>query len=339
MFTILTHFRSRNRNHPVPTATLPYVGSEPHIELDELPTPLAGLHAETGSSDPPTLWLPKFTVYRLAFNAVTVGLGTAKFMASISKSKSGSFIAITLEWVGGIVVFLIAYFLGQYYEAKDTAWPYWFFRADAMNGVRKLFRSIGIKIPQYNTEQPNLDFLIKPKHPPVTGYRILVTTSAIAFGLTKAACSYAGQETAPDAVELVYGAVIALIIYWLGLFEASANEVMPWLFIADYSSQVVFGTVKLCGLATVGLLSYLLYLALGGLICWSWEPPSPDTQDPPLSPLTSYLAVIFLRVFALVFAIPAGFLGFGGGIFATYFILYSFNKRFVSWIFGIRARK
>ncbi|RXW12048.1 hypothetical protein EST38_g13806 [Candolleomyces aberdarensis] len=337
--TILTHSRSRNRNQPVPTAALPYVDPEPHIELGRLPTPLVGLDAETGNSDPPTPWLPKVTVYRLAFNVVTVGLGTAKFMASISKSRSGSFLAITFEWVSGIVIFLIAYFLGQYYEAKDTAWPYWLFRADIMNGVRKLFRSVGIKIPRYNTEAPNLEFLIKPKHPPITGYRILVTASAIIFGMTKAVCSYIGLETAPSTVEWLYGVAITLSIYWLGFFEASANEVMPWLFIADYSPQVVFATVKLSGLATVGLLSYLLYLGLDILIRYSWQPRSGHTQEPAPSPLTVFDVVIFARGVTLVVVIPIGSLGFGGGMVAVYFILNSFNRRFVSWIFKIKARK
>jgi hypothetical protein len=107
-------------------------------------------------------------------------------------------------WIGS------AFFFTQY-EVKDTAKPYWFFKADIMDGVRTLFRRFGIRIPHYDTEERTLDVLIKPKHPPVTGYRIIVTAAAISFGMTKAMLSYRGQQTAPTTVEWAYGVVVTVM--------------------------------------------------------------------------------------------------------------------------------
>ncbi|KAJ2934397.1 hypothetical protein H1R20_g2702, partial [Candolleomyces eurysporus] len=179
-------------------------------------------------------WHPKVTAYRLTFSAVALGLGTSKALASASEG-SRSPLSTTIEWISGIVVLLLEY------EAKDTARPYWFFKADIMDGVRKLFRNhLGINIPQYDTEERDLDSLFKPKTLPITGYRIIVTASAISFGMTKAALAYRGFEPAPITVEWIYAVVVTLGMYWLGFYEASGNEVMPWLFLNDYSHQVAF---------------------------------------------------------------------------------------------------
>jgi hypothetical protein len=103
-----------------------------------------------------------------------------------------------------------AFFLSQY-EVKDTAKPWWFFKADMMEGVRTLFRRFRLNIPQYDTEERTLGLLIKPKRPPVTGYRIIVTVAAILFGMTKATLSYGGQQTAPTTIEWAYGVVVTVM--------------------------------------------------------------------------------------------------------------------------------
>ena len=75
-----------------------------------------------------------------------------------------------------------------------------------MDGVRAL----GIPIPMYDTEERPTDLLLKPKQPSVTGYRILVSASAVSFGMTKAFLSYRGLDTAPTTVEWVYGVMITV---------------------------------------------------------------------------------------------------------------------------------
>ncbi|RXW15582.1 hypothetical protein EST38_g10277 [Candolleomyces aberdarensis] len=181
-------------------------------------------------------WHPKVTAYRLMLSAVTLGLGTSKALASASKTSQSS-VSITIEWVGGIIFLLLFFFLNEY-EAKNTARPYWVFKADIMDGVRNLLRDhLGINIPQYDTEERDLELLLKPETLPMTGYRIIVTASAISFGITKAALAYHGFESAPTTVEWIYAIVVTLGLYWLGFYEASTNEVMPWLFSNDYSHQ------------------------------------------------------------------------------------------------------
>ncbi|TEB27244.1 hypothetical protein FA13DRAFT_1578794, partial [Coprinellus micaceus] len=69
--------------------------------------------------------------------------------------------------------------------------------------------------------------------PFITGYRVLVSAMAISFGTAKAYLSYRGKEGAPKAVEWVYGAIVSLSFYWLGLYEDSPRGEFPWLFDAD----------------------------------------------------------------------------------------------------------
>jgi hypothetical protein len=90
-----THSGRMHRNRRVPVAALPtHIDPEPPNGLSEL----ALL---------PLPWFPKVTAYRLVYSAVTFMLGTTKFSVSVPKSESGSFVAITLEWIAGVVVFLM----------------------------------------------------------------------------------------------------------------------------------------------------------------------------------------------------------------------------------------
>ncbi|KAJ2936351.1 hypothetical protein H1R20_g741, partial [Candolleomyces eurysporus] len=126
-------------------------------------------------------WHPKVTVYRLMFVLVTFGL---------------------------VVVLLLAFFLTDY-ESKESAKPYWLFKADVMNGVRPVFQHFGIMMTEYdNKERPRESLRLRLKHPPVTGYRIIVTAAAVSFGMTKAVLSYRELEMAPAAIEWIYSVVV-----------------------------------------------------------------------------------------------------------------------------------
>ena len=54
-------------------------------------------------------WHPKITPYRLLVTALTIGLGTAKAVASTS--DGGSATSVTIEWVTGIVMLLLCVFI------------------------------------------------------------------------------------------------------------------------------------------------------------------------------------------------------------------------------------
>ena len=75
-----------------------------------------------------------------------------------------------------------------------------------MDGIRAL----GLPILVYDTEERSMELLLKPRQPSITGYRILVSASAVSFGITKAFLSYQGLDTAPTTVEWVYGVLITV---------------------------------------------------------------------------------------------------------------------------------
>ncbi|KIM81246.1 hypothetical protein PILCRDRAFT_505831 [Piloderma croceum F 1598] len=75
----------------------------------------------------------------------------------------------------------------------------------------------------------------------VTGYRllnILVITTVVAW---KAVLSYRGQLVAPTTLDWISGGILALGLWWLGLYESVEPPVLPWLFSRDYSHSIVVG--------------------------------------------------------------------------------------------------
>ncbi|KAH6913660.1 hypothetical protein BKA70DRAFT_1096960, partial [Coprinopsis sp. MPI-PUGE-AT-0042] len=73
--------------------------------------------------------------------------------------------------------------------------------------------------------------------PPITAYRLLVTACVIGFGSLKVVLSYRGFSTEPTSVEWIFGGGVAILIYCLGLYEASSTRTLPFLFETDYSKQ------------------------------------------------------------------------------------------------------
>jgi len=86
--------------------------------------------------------------------------------------------------------------------------------------------------PTSEHERPSL-LLVK-----VTGYRLLnivVITIVVAW---KAVLSYQGQSVAPTTLDWIGGGVLALGLWWLGLYESVEPPVLPWLFSRDYSHSI-----------------------------------------------------------------------------------------------------
>ncbi|RXW25320.1 hypothetical protein EST38_g459 [Candolleomyces aberdarensis] len=109
------------------------------------------------------------------------GARTAKALSN----GPGSALVVTIEWVSGVVVFLVAFFLTDYdSEGTESAKPFFFFKTDFMNIVRKGFQHVGIRIPEYDTEEgPRESLRLNLKHPPVTGYGLMVPLAAILFAV------------------------------------------------------------------------------------------------------------------------------------------------------------
>ncbi|TDL15767.1 hypothetical protein BD410DRAFT_756059, partial [Rickenella mellea] len=86
-------------------------------------------------------------------------------------------------------------------------------------------------------------------HPALTGYRLILITLTVSFGLSKALLAYRGRSSQPTTLEWIFGVVIGLILYWLGWYEDKDEMFyrIPWLFEKDYRRPVtgVFRTIFL----------------------------------------------------------------------------------------------
>ena len=84
----------------------PYSPSGSTIELIDLADtrPSTRLSSQVSLAGSSVLWLPKLTLYRLLVIVSTVGLAAAKTATSLLNL---TFASITLEWILGVVVFLL----------------------------------------------------------------------------------------------------------------------------------------------------------------------------------------------------------------------------------------
>ena len=96
-------------------------------------------------------------------------------------------------------------------ELRMNARPKCFFQYDYMLPVlRKACHILHAPSPRYRTEEVDLELLLKPPHPPNTGYRLLVSLCAIGVGSLKGAMSLQGKPTQPTVVEWVSGVLLAI---------------------------------------------------------------------------------------------------------------------------------
>jgi hypothetical protein len=144
--------------------------------------------------------------------------------------------------------------LGILETTKPHAAP-WLFQNDLAPFVWKLLGQFKCPTPNYRTEERELIMLIRKPHPPMTGYRILLSVSVLIFGLIKAILTYTGKSTAPTTIDWVFAVVVTLryvvdllssivdlirvwSLYWLGLYESSSPEVLPILFETDHTQSI-----------------------------------------------------------------------------------------------------
>ncbi|KAF8956145.1 hypothetical protein BDZ97DRAFT_202382 [Flammula alnicola] len=150
-----------------------------------------------------TLWFPKITPFRLINLVVPAVLGTSKAIAS---QRGGTALPITLEWISGIVVFLILTMTGTYESKSYHELPWylsWLFRTDCMDTFWRLLEFFSIERPRYAFDECSEDH----SGHIVTSYRLLVTGAAAMFGVTKASLSYSGFSSGSNWVDWCYGVV------------------------------------------------------------------------------------------------------------------------------------
>ncbi|TDL19097.1 hypothetical protein BD410DRAFT_727601 [Rickenella mellea] len=71
------------------------------------------------------------------------------------------------------------------------------------------------------------------RHPTITTYRLLVTCITAGFGLFKVWLAYNGLSVTPTTLEWIFGVIMALALFWLGLYEEEAPKSCSWLFEKD----------------------------------------------------------------------------------------------------------
>ncbi|KIM40796.1 hypothetical protein M413DRAFT_168201 [Hebeloma cylindrosporum] len=242
-----------------------YSPSEPTIELVNLQTSRTSIDITTTfliGAGGPTPWHPKLTLYRLLVILSTVGVGVAK---EVTSYLNLTYASITLEWILGVVLFLVLYILGIF-ELTYTRRLAWFFEFDYLDYWWKfLYQFAGTHRPSYTSDENNTgdDF---SDHPPMTGYRLLITSTVFGVGITKSVLVYGNRQTEATTVECVIGIFVATGLYWLGLYEASSTKVYPAFFHIDYSPGITYLLTTGSNIAWFSL--HLIGMALAaGLTC------------------------------------------------------------------------
>jgi len=81
----------------------------------------------------------------------------------------------------------------------------------------------------------------------ITGYRVLNMSVVFAFGLTKGILTYMGQSAAPTTLDWVSGAVLAVILYWIGLHETTHLRRWEWFFEVDLTPAICYSFLRFSG--------------------------------------------------------------------------------------------
>ncbi|KAH6907466.1 hypothetical protein BKA70DRAFT_1283082 [Coprinopsis sp. MPI-PUGE-AT-0042] len=235
-------------------------------------------------------WHPKLTVSRLLVIALTIGLGTAK---AITAYRGETIAPVTIEWITSTLRYLVMSTL----ELSHNPKPAWLFQYDTLDVVWSLAKTLSFQPPIYETEEITVELLVKPRHAPITLYRLMVSLSALGFGLLKAALSYLGKTLEPTTVDWILGVVVTIgwvllcfskSLYCLGLYERILHTCGVAIWITTY---------------TIGLLSSLLWTYLWSLMFYEvilGENSSHKTDDPMKDFLVRVVVTGWLPLVALL---------------------------------------
>ncbi|KDR80050.1 hypothetical protein GALMADRAFT_242266 [Galerina marginata CBS 339.88] len=208
---------------------------------------------------PPRQWHPKITPYRLTFLLTTIALGTTKAIATY---HGQSVMSTTMEWISGVIVSLIFYFL-DYYDSPENEPNYltWFFTCDCMDGLWGFLSLLSIPHPRYQTALRKIVTRPYEHHPSVTGYRLLVSMIVTTFGTVKMTCAYLGLDSSTNSVDWTLGVLATSLLYIFGLYERNTVDFAPSFFEENYSRILQYGTISVF---------YFLLYSLGIALCFIW---------------------------------------------------------------------
>jgi len=81
----------------------------------------------------------------------------------------------------------------------------------------------------------------------LTGYRLLNIVVIFTIGVTQSTLSLKGQSIVPTQLEFAGGSVLAILLYWIGLYEAVESPRCGWFFHVDWAPAIYFGSKYLLG--------------------------------------------------------------------------------------------
>jgi len=76
----------------------------------------------------------------------------------------------------------------------------------------------------------------------LTVYRLLNITILFSIGIIKGILTYKGQSTAPTTLDWIGGALLAALLYWIGLYEDRDTKKGEWFFQADLAPAIGYCT-------------------------------------------------------------------------------------------------
>jgi len=79
----------------------------------------------------------------------------------------------------------------------------------------------------------------------LTGYRILTVVLTVAFVAAKAVMAYQGKR-AGTTLDWVFAGVVAIGLWWIGLYETVNPPIWPWLFHYDYATPLILLRLYFC---------------------------------------------------------------------------------------------
>jgi len=121
----------------------------------------------------------------------------------------------------------------------------------------------------------------------LTAYRLLNMAVITAFGTAKAVFTIQGECAAPTVLDWFLGVVLAVTLYWIGLWESVRPRVLPWFFHRDYTREILSFFGRLIGSFFVvlmrGFVVPLASFAITFVPAWFiFEPVSGTGQGQPI---------------------------------------------------------
>ncbi|KAF8258978.1 hypothetical protein EI94DRAFT_1814222 [Lactarius quietus] len=124
------------------------------------------------------------------------------------------------------------------------------------------------------------DATLPPLGVKLTGYRLLFMMTIFSFGTIKGILTYMGQSIAPNTLDWVSGTFLAVVLYWIGLYEDRDSDKWRWFFQVDLSPAIGHCAKRVVGrlmwplsflgnaLRIVLLSMWLVFLALARAISY-----------------------------------------------------------------------